>query len=330
MKAKIKRVAVTGGAGQIAYSLLFRLASGALFGEEEPLALHILEIPEALNALEGVKMELEDSAFKLLHEIRIGSDPEEIFEGVTEAFLVGAKPRGAGMERGDLLAENSKIFIEQGRALNRSAARDVKVLVVGNPCNTNCLIAMENAPDLPKGNFHAMTRLDQNRAAYQLAAKAHIPVEDVTHVTVWGNHSSTMVPDFVNAKIRGKPVTEVIKDTSWLETTFVTTIQKRGAAVIAARGKSSAASAANAALDAMRAICFPTPKGGWYSSAIYSKGNPYGIDQRLVFSFPCFTCPDGRVEIVRGLQLNDFLIERLKLTEQELIQEKELLSAKSS
>lgn len=325
MEKEVKRIAVTGGAGQIAYSLLFRIASGELFGKEQPIALQILEVPEALNALEGVKMELEDGAFHLLRSIKIGVNAEEIFEGITEAFLVGAKPRGPGMERRDLLAENGKIFKEQGKALNQVADRNAKILVIGNPCNTNCLIALLNAPRLKKENFHAMTRLDQNRAVYQLAKKANTTVDEVRNLAIWGNHSSTMVPDFIHAKIGEKAVIEVIQDASWLETTFIETVQKRGASIIAARGKSSAASAANAALEAMKAICFPTPKDKWYSSAIYSENNPYGINPELIFSFPCYTGADGKVEIVKGLELNDFLRRKVKHTEQELIEEKELM-----
>lgn len=324
MTKPLKRIAVTGGAGQIAYNLLFRIARGELLGNDQPILLHILDLPAMDKVLEGVKMELEDCAFPLLREIHIGSDPRAIFEGVHYALLVGAQPRGPGMERGDLLQQNSRIFVEQGKALNEVADRDVKVLVVGNPCNTNCLIAMHNAPNLPKRNFHAMTRLDQNRAVWQLAVKAGVRVTDVKKMTIWGNHSSTQVPDFFNAEIKGKPVPEVINDHKWLEGEFLNTVQKRGAAVIAARGKSSAASAANAALDAMRAILMPTPPGEWFSSGVWSDGNPYGIEENLVFSFPCRSKGEGEWEIVPGLNSNPFLDERLSATQQELIEERQI------
>lgn len=323
----MKRIAVTGGAGQIAYSLLFRLAAGELFGKDQPIALHILEVPEVMNALEGVRMELEDCAFPLLKEIKIGSDPNEVFGDVDVALLVGAKPRGPGMERKDLLAENGKIFVGQGQALNRSASRNVRTFVVGNPCNTNCLIAMSNAPDLPPNSFHAMMRLDQNRAAAQLALKAGTDVTEISHMTIWGNHSATQVPDFVNAKIGKKPATEVIKDRQWLEETFTKTVQQRGAAIIAARGKSSAASAASALIDAVKTLYTPTPKGEWFSSAVHSNGNPYGIEENLIFSFPCRSNGKGDYEIVKGVEWDDFLRKKIALTEKELKEERELVSA---
>lgn len=319
----VKRIVVTGAAGQIAYSLIFRI--GELFGPHQPIALHLLEVPEMQGALEGIKMELEDSAFPFLKEIVIGSDPFKVFAKATHAFLVGAKPRGPGMERIDLLSENGKIFIAQGRALNDVAHKDVKVLVVGNPCNTNCWIASQNAPDLNKRQFFAMTRLDQNRAVFQLALKAGVPITKVSHITIWGNHSTTQVPDFVNARIDKKPVLDVIKDRDWLENDFISTVQKRGAEIINKRGKSSAASAANAALDAMRSICTPTPKGEWYSSGVWSEGNPYGIDQSLIYSFPCRTLENGNVEIVSGLTIDPFLKKRLGLSEKELNEEKEVV-----
>lgn len=324
MLKPIKRIAVTGGAGQIAYSLLFRIAHGEMLGHDQPLILHILEIPEMIQALEGVKMELEDCAFPLLREIHIGSDPRQLFDGVHLALLVGAKPRGPGMERGDLLKENGKIFIEQGRALNEVADRDVKVLVVGNPCNTNCLIAMQHAPKIPRRNFHAMTRLDQNRATWQLAKKASVSVNDVKCVTIWGNHSSTQVPDFYNAMIKGKPLQDTIQDDAWLQGEFTSIVQKRGAAVIAARGKSSAASAASSAIDAVKSLMGPTPQGEWFSSAVCSDGNPYGIEENLIFSFPCRSKGEGEWEIVPDLMRNDFLDKRLEATEKELIEERAL------
>ena len=327
MTKPIKRVAVTGGAGQISYNLLFRIASGEMLGADQPLALHIVELPEVMNALEGIKMELEDCAYPLVKEIIIGSDPHKVFEGIDYALLVGAKPRGPGMERGDLLAENSKIFVVQGQALNDVANTNVKVLIVGNPCNTNCLIAMTNAPRIPRQNFHAMTRLDQNRSTSFLAQKAGVEVKDVTNVTIWGNHSSTQVPDFINAKIKGKPLLETIKDRAWLEGEFFTKVQKRGAAVIAARGKSSAASAAHAAMEAIKSIVNPTPSGLWFSSAICSDGNPYGIEDNLIFSFPCRSKGNGEIEIVPGLNWDKFLENKIKASETELIEEREIIQA---
>ncbi len=325
MSKRIKRVAVTGGAGQIAYNLLFRIGSGELFGTDQPIALHVLEVPQALQALDGVRMELEDCAFPLLREIRMGSDADEVFGDVDVALLVGAKPRGPGMERGELLVENGKIFIEQGRALNNSASRDVRVLVVGNPCNTNCWIAMTQAPDIPRRNFHAMTRLDQNRAKSQLANKSGAEVADVTCMTIWGNHSATQVPDYFNARIKGKPVTDVINEPSWLEGEFIETVQKRGAAVIAARGKSSAASAANAIIDEVHSWFRATPKGEWFSSCVISDNNPYGVDADLIFSFPCRSNGDGDWEIVKGLVVNESLKKKIAKTQSELKEERAVI-----
>jgi len=325
MSKAIKRIAITGGAGQIAYSLLFRIASGEMLGNDQPIALHILEVPSVLNALAGVKMELEDCAFPLLKEIRIGSQSKEIFQDVHYALLVGAKPRGPGMERGDLLNENGKIFVEQGKALNEAAHEDVKVLVIGNPCNTNCLITMNNAPRIPRKNFHAMTFLDQNRAAFQLANKAQVEVNAVSRLAIWGNHSSTQVPDFTNALIQGQPVTQVITDRTWLEGEFMTIVQKRGAAIIAARGKSSAASAASAVIDAGKALFKPTPPGEWFSSGVCSDHNPYGIEGNLIFSFPCRSKGDGNYEIVKDVPWDDFIKNKIKATEQELIDERDLV-----
>jgi malate dehydrogenase len=316
----IKKIAVTGAAGQIAYSLLFRIANGDFLGKQ-PIELHLLDVPGSEEGLKGLKMELDDCAFPLLKGVRIGTDPEEMFGDVHYAFLVGAKPRGPGMERKDLLADNGKIFVGQGKALNRVAARDVRVLVVGNPCNTNCLIAMHHAPDLPKSHFHAMTRLDQNRAVFQLAHKARVGLEEVTQVTIWGNHSATQVPDFVNARIRGKSALDFI-DRSWCEGEFVSTVQKRGAQVIAARGKSSAASAAHAAIGALRSITEPTE---WFSSGVFSNGNPYGIEKDLVFSFPCRSKGKGDFEIVKGLEIDSYLKEKIALTQKELMEERDLV-----
>lgn len=325
MSKSIRRIAVTGGAGQIGYSLLFRIASGEMLGSDQPIALHILELPAFMHVLEGVKMELEDCAFPLLKEINISSDPRKAFEGAHLALLVGATPRGPGMERGDLLQENGKIFIEQGKALNDCADPDVKVLVVGNPCNTNAWIAMSNAPKIPRKNFHAMTCLDQNRAVYQLAAKAKVMCSDVSRMTIWGNHSSTQVPDFFNARIKGRFVQEFISDLKWLENDFFSIVQKRGAAIIAARGKSSAASAANAVIDTVKSMVNPTPPGQWFSLGVCSDQNNYGIEDNLIFSFPCHSDGKGGITIVSGLPWNDFIKGKIKATEQELIEEREII-----
>ncbi|MBS0655126.1 MAG: malate dehydrogenase [Verrucomicrobia bacterium] len=324
MKKNPIRIAVTGGAGQIAYSLLFRLAAGELFGVDQPISLHILEIAEMLPALEGIKMELEDCAFPLLTEIHVGYDPYEIFGGVQVVFLVGAKPRGPGMERKDLLAENAKIFVTQAKALNSVAAQDVNVLVVGNPCNTNCLIAIHNAPKIPAVRFQAMTRLDQNRAKALLAMKAGRPVDSVTKMAIWGNHSNTQVPDFFHACIDNKPATEVITDQRWLEGEFIQQVQQRGAEIIKIRGKSSAASAASAAIDAMKTCYTDSAEGDFFSAALYTQGNSYGIDSDLVFSFPCVRSSD-EIAIVPDIVLNPFLLEKMKATEHELLQERELI-----
>ncbi len=321
------RVAVTGGAGQIAYSLLFRLASGAVWGPDQPLALHILEVPQGEASLRGVVMELEDCGFPALKEMRIGSDPEEIFGDVDLALLIGAKPRGPGMERKDLLTDNGHIFAEQGQALNRVAARDVRVLVVGNPCNTNCLIAMHHAPDLNHAHFHAMTRLDQHRAQFQLAKRAGVPISAVQHVAIWGNHSATQVPDFVNARIEDKPAAEVIGDRAWLESEFFATVQKRGSAVIAARGKSSAASAAHAVIESVKSLYQLSGEAEVFSSGILSDCNPYGIQEGLVFSFPCQCASTGEVKSAQEWQWDDFLRQKIAATEQELIEEREAVSA---
>lgn len=325
MTKPIKKIAVSGGAGQIAYSILFRIANGDVLGSDQPIALHILDLPEALASLKGVVMELQDCAFPLLKEVKIGSDPKEIFEGIHYAFLIGSKPRGPGMERKELLSDNGKIFIGQGKALDEVADKDALVLVVGNPCNTNCLIASSFAKRLNPNHFFAMTRLDQNRAAAFLAEKAGAHITDVSNVTIWGNHSATQVPDFLHAKIKGHLLKDVIKDKAWLEGEFITKVQKRGAEVIAARGKSSAASAANAAIDAMRSLIFPTPKGEWFSMAKCAKGNPYGINENLIFSFPCISKGNGKLEIIPGLEMDPFLKEKISLTEKELLEERALV-----
>lgn len=319
------RVAVTGGAGQIAYSLLFRLAAGDLFGPDQPIALHILEVPDALTALEGVKMEIQDGAYHLLHSIVTTSDPLQAFFDIDYAILIGAKPRTAGMERGDLLKENSKIFSIQGKALNQVAKADAKILVVGNPCNTNCLIAMSNAPRLQRSHFHAMTRLDQNRGSFLLAQKANVPIGEISHFTIWGNHSATQVPDFAHAKYKNEPIEKYISDRHWLENEFVSQLQTRGSAIIQARGKSSAASAAQGIIDALKEIHFPVKKNHWFSSAIDSTGNPYGIADGLIFSFPCEKKENGVISIVPKLDLTDFLHTKLKITEKELLAERDLI-----
>lgn len=322
----MKKIAITGSAGQIAYSLLFRLAKGEVFGDKEKIVLHLLDIPEMQPALEGVAMELEDCAFPLLNEIKISSDPYVAFEGVDIAFLIGAKPRSAGMERGDLLHENAKIFVTQGAALNDVASRDCKVLVVGNPCNTNCLIAMHHAPNIPRKNFHAMMRLDENRARALLAKKAKVPVTEVSKLCIWGNHSATQVPDFTHAIIKGKKITDVINDEKWLREEFMTIVQKRGAAIIAARGKSSAASAASAAIDAMRTLFTPTHNDDFFTSGIYVEGNPYGIENGLIFGLPCRSKGQGDYEIVTDLDLDFFIKEKIVLTQKELIEERKYVT----
>lgn len=320
-----KIVAVTGGAGQIAYSLLFRIANGEMLGEDQPVVLRILEIPEAQGALEGVKMELLDCAFPLLSDVVIGSNPSEIFDEVDLAILVGAKPRGPGMERGDLLKENAKIFVEQGKALNERAKKEAIVFVVGNPCNTNALITMKNAPTLNPKRIFSMTMLDENRAKAQLAIKVKAPVSDVANVTVWGNHSATQVPDFTSGMIGEKPVEEVVGDRQWLETEFFETVQKRGAAVIGARGKSSAASAANAIVDSIQSLMLITPSGEWFSMGLLSNGNPYGIEEDLIYSFPCISKGNGDVEIVADLAKDPFILEKMKLSEKELVEERKVI-----
>lgn len=323
---QIRRIGVSGGAGQISYSLLFQLANGGLFGDKQPIALHLLEVPAVVDQLKGVVMELEDCAFPLLQQIKIGSDPRVVFEGVDTVFLVGAKPRGPGMERKDLLGENGKIFVEQGKALGDVAAPGATVLVVGNPCNTNCLIAHQNAKKgKQKLRFFAMTRLDQNRSLSLLAQKANVPIAQVSNLAIWGNHSSTQVPDFVHARIQGKSAVEVITNRKWLEEEFISQVQKRGAVVIAARGKSSAASAAHAALSAMKSLFEPTPANDWFSMGLLSDGNPYGVEPGLIFSFPCRSRGNGDIEIVKNLAWDDFLKKKISLTEKELIEEREMV-----
>lgn len=321
-----KSVAITGAAGQVAYSLVFQIARGDLFGPDQPVAFHLIDLPETQKCLEGVAMELQDCAFPLVQKITTGSNAEEMFNGIHFVFLLGSKPRGPGMERRDLLLDNGKIFLEQGRAIQRSASPDVLVLVVGNPCNTNCLIALKNAPDLNPRRFFAMTFLDQNRAVYQLAAQAKTGVGEVANVTIWGNHSTTQVPDFLNAKIRERPALQAIKDRRWLENDFFVKVRQRGADVISCRGKSSAASAAKAACDAMQSVVKPTAAGRWFSMGVYSRGNPYGIDENLVFSFPCRSKGMGDIEIVPDLAIDPFLKEKLSVSQQELMDERNMVA----
>ncbi|MCH2176532.1 MAG: malate dehydrogenase [Lentisphaeria bacterium] len=319
------RVAVTGGAGQIDYSLLFRIANGDLFGLDQPVALNILELPVAMKALEGVAMELEDCAFPLLTDIVLTDDVNVAMKDVNWALLVGSRPRGPGMERADLIKANGPIFTSTGKAINDNAAEDVRVLVVGNPCNTNCLICMENAPDIPRDRFHAMTRLDENRAKAQLAKKANVTVNDIDRMIIWGNHSANQVPDYSNARINGKPVTEVITDLDYLQNDFIPTVGKRGAAIIDARGKSSAASAASAAIDGVRALVNPTKEGDVFSSAVCSDGNPYGIPEGLIYSFPCRSNGDGTYEIVPGFEVDEFLKGKIEKVTEELLEEREAI-----
>ncbi len=298
------KVAVTGAAGQICYSLLFRIASGALLGPDQSVELRLLEITPALKALEGVVMELDDCAFPTLAKVEIGDDPAKVFDGVNLAMLVGARPRTAGMERGDLLSANGAIFTAQGKALNNVAADDIKVLVTGNPANTNALIAMKNAPDIPIERFNALTRLDHNRAISQLAAKTGVPVTSVKKMTIWGNHSATQYPDVFHAEVDGKNAAELVNDQAWVENDFIPTVAKRGAAIIAARGSSSAASAANATIEHMRDLLNGTPAGDWVSMAVPSDGS-YGVPEGIISSFPC-TTSDGSYSIVQGLEIDDF------------------------
>ncbi|MGN6333093.1 MAG: malate dehydrogenase [Motilibacteraceae bacterium] len=314
------KVAVTGAAGQIGYSLLFRIASGALLGPDTPVELRLLEITPALGALEGVVMELDDCAFPLLAGVQTGDDPNVIFDGANLCLLVGARPRTKGMERGDLLSANGAIFTVQGKAINDNAADDVRVLVTGNPANTNALIAMSNAPDVPRERFTALTRLDHNRAIAQLARKTGAAVTDVKHMTVWGNHSATQYPDIFHAEVRGQNAAEVVDDQKWLEEDFIPTVQKRGAAIIEARGASSAASAANATIDHAHDWLLGTAEGDWVSMAVPSDGS-YGVPEGLISSFPV-TTSNGSYEIVQGLELNDFSRRLIDASAAELADER--------
>ncbi len=323
MKTPIK-VAVTGAAGQIGYALLFRIASGQMFGPDQPLILHLIEIPDALGALDGVVMELHDCAFPLLESVVPTADLNQGFRDINWALLVGSVPRKAGMERKDLLGINGKIFIGQGQAIEKNAASDVRVLVVGNPCNTNCLIAMNNAKAIPQERWFAMTRLDENRARAQLAHKAGVGIGSVTNMTIWGNHSSTQYPDFYNARIDNRPANEVIGDENWLKEEFIATVQQRGAAVIKARGLSSAGSAANAVIDTVFSLTNDTPGNDWHSVAVCSDGS-YDVEKGLISSFP-IRVRGGKWEIAQGVPINDFSRAKIDASVAELKEEKSLVS----
>ena len=323
MKTPI-RVAVTGAAGNIGYAIVFRIANGDLFGPDQPVILQLLEITPAMKALEGVAMELVDCAFPLLDDLVLTDSADTAFDGVNWALLVGARPRGKGMERKDLLGANGQIFKPQGQAINKNAASDVRVLVVGNPANTNCLIAMSNAPDVPRARFTAMTRLDHNRARFQLANKAGVHVTDVTNVSIWGNHSATQYPDAYHAAIKGIPAAEVIDDDAWIKNEFIPRVQKRGAEVIEARGQSSAASAANAAINHVQTWYTGTPTGDWVSMGVPSTGQ-YGSPEGVIFSYPV-TVENGVYRIVDGLELSDFDREMIKRTGDELLEERDAVA----
>ncbi len=320
--ADVIRVAVTGAAGQVAYAMLGRLASGEVFGRDKKVILQLLEIPQAMPALEGVAMELDDCSFPTLQDVIVTDDPAKAFRDCNWALLVGSFPRKQGMERKDLLGINGKIFVGQGKALAAGAAKDVRILVVGNPCNTNCLVAYHNGKDIPPDRWTAMTRLDHNRARTALAKKAGVANEDVTQVTIWGNHSNTQYPDFTNARIKGRPAPEVITDRNWLENVFIPQCQNRGAAVIKARGSSSALSAANGALDHVKSLLEPTPANDWVSAAVISQGE-YGVPAGLVFSYPCRSDGKGRLTVVNGVKLDAFGQEKFHKTLQELQEERE-------
>ncbi len=316
----VTKVAVTGAAGQIGYAILFRIASGQLLGPDTPVQLSLLEIPDAVKAAEGTAMELDDAAFPLLAGIDIHDDPNKAFDGVNIALLVGARPRAKGMERSDLLEANGGIFKPQGEALNDNAASDIRVLVVGNPANTNCLIAQSNASDIPRERFTAMVRLDHNRAIAQLAKKTGAAVKEITNMTVWGNHSTTQYPDIMHAKVGGRNAAEVVNDQQWIENEFIPTVAKRGAAIIEARGASSAASAASAAVDHVHDWVNGTPDGDWVSMAVPTDGS-YGVDEGVISGYPC-TCNDGAYKVVEGLEIDSFSRERIDATVNELREER--------
>ena len=318
------RVAITGAAGQIGYSLVFRIASGQLCGPNRPVILQLLEIPPAMGALEGVAMELDDCAFPLLEKIELSDQADQAFEGANVALLVGSRPRSQGMELKDLLEANGEIFTGQGAALNDKAAEDLRVLVVGNPANTNCLIAMNNAPDIPRHRFSAMTRLDHNRAITQVAQRMEIPTTEIKKMTIWGNHSATQYPDLFNCRISDKSASDLIDDQDWLEKVFIPSVQQRGAAIIEARGLSSAASAANAAIDHVRDWISETPENDWVSMAVCSDGS-YGVEEGLISSFPV-TCSNGDWEIVKDLQIDEFSRTKIDASVQELSEERDTVS----
>ena len=324
MSKETIRIAVTGAAGQIGYALLYRIASGAMFGPDQPVALNLIEIEPALPALDGVCMELDDCAFPLLTEVVPTADLDTGFDGVNWSLLVGSVPRKQGMERSDLLGINGKIFTGQGQAIQKNAASDIRVLVVGNPCNTNCLIAMNNAPDVPNDRFHAMTRLDENRAKTQLAQKASVDVTAVSNMCIWGNHSATQYPDFTNAQINDAPATDAISDRDWLEGEFISTVQKRGAAIIKARGLSSAASAANAIIDSVRSITEPTAEGDWHSVCVCSDGS-YDVEEGLISSFPMSNSGSG-FGIVPDVPIDEFSRVKIDATVNELKEEKVMVA----
>lgn len=312
------RIAITGGAGQIGYQILFRIAAGELLGKHVPIILHILERADSLSSLQGVVMELQDSAYPLLKEVHTGNDPYKIFDGIDLAFLIGAKPRSPGMERSDLLQENAKIFMEQGKAL--SAQKKAKVLVIGNPCNTNALVLSHYAKDLPKENIRAMTKLDENRARSKLALKAKVSLTDVTQLAIWGNHSPTMFADYANALVQGNPLETVIQDTNWLENEFLQQVQHRGAEILRVRGVSSAASAASSAIDCMRDWLKEERSIDWYSAAVYTQNNPYEIEEELYFSFPLL-----HGQIIPDIEHSDFAEKAISASEEELIRERDLV-----
>ena len=319
-------VAVTGAAGQIGYSLLFRLASGEVFGKDTQVHLKLLELPQAISAAEGVALELDDCAFSNLASVNAYSDPKQAFDGVHWALLVGSRPRSKGMERADLIECNGPIFVEQGKAL-LNADQSLQTVVVGNPCNTNALIALKNCADIDSSRFTAMTSLDENRAKAQLANRARVSVKDVGNLSIWGNHSPTMVPDFENATIKGQPVLNLIDDRNWLENNFLQTVQQRGAQIIAARGSSSAASAASACIDHIKNFINVTPSGQWFSAAVLTTGGEYDIPKDLVFSFPIRSMGEGKYEVARNLPLSSFCQEKIKLTKDELLKEREIIKS---
>ncbi|GLI65378.1 hypothetical protein VaNZ11_008933 [Volvox africanus] len=323
---KTVKVAVTGASGNIANHLLFMLASGEVYGKDQPIALQLLGSDRSKEALEGVAMELEDSLYPLLREVSIGTDPYEVFGDADWALMIGAKPRGPGMERADLLQQNGEIFQVQGRALNESASRNCKVIVVGNPCNTNALIAMENAPNIPRKNFHALTRLDENRAKCQLALKSGKFYTSISRMAIWGNHSTTQVPDYINARIGGMPAPDIIRDMKWFREEFTPKVALRGGALIKKWGRSSAASTAVSVADAIRSLVIPTAPGDCFSTGVISDGNPYGVRDGLIFSFPCRSTGDGDYEICDDFIVDEWLRNKIRATEDELQKEKECVS----